>query len=204
MATDTIQPESNTATRANWDKAFKAWSDALEHAEQLTCELSAVTLAYEKLQPDLAEIEPIIKRRLPYRHAREVAFTLDLEAEWERFLSGEGKVWWGGDRDKIKADARADFDAIADFRARYLRAGKVTGYDDLNDQYDAAWDAECEARGILFKTPAPDAQAATVKLDLLFGPDELEPGSYCDAWTADWVIPAIADAKRIMHGGQGQ
>ena len=196
MATDTV--EDTPATATTWQEALQNWQAALDRANELSRELDVIADAYNALQPDIAEIEPIIRKRLAHHHLRAAALTADLDLAYERFLEGENKVWWGKDHDAIKAQAKADFDAIADWRSRVERAAEVTAYDSLNDAYDKAWDAECDARSILFETPAADAEGAALKLDLLFGPDVMGDDGFCDAWTSKWVFPSIADAKRFM------
>ena len=196
MATDTV--EDSRATATNWQEALHNWQNALNRANELSRKLDVIAEAYNTLKPDIAEIEPIVRRRLPHQHYRAAALTVDLDLAYERFLQGENKFWWGKDHEAIKAEAKADFDAIADWRSRVERAAEVTGYESLDDAHDEAWDAECDARSILFQTPATDAEGAALKLDLLFGPDVMNDREFCEGWTLKWVFPAIADAKRFM------
>ena len=199
MATFALPTEAETSINCAWQTALDEWKAAYALAQRLSKELDAVTLAFDRLRPDLSEIEGTIKRRFPGKYVRVVALTEDIEGAWERMVNSQGRLWWGRDLEEMKAKARADYDAILAWRVRYERAAHVTGHDSVNEEHDAAWDLESEARSRLMKTPAGDCDGATLKLDLLFGADVIDSDGFCESWTADWVLPAIADAKRFLE-----
>lgn len=197
MATVTLQNESDAATA--WNEALQSWRTALFLANRASEEEDRAFKAYRAAAPDDQEIEAKVRRWFPYQVPRAIVQTDDLEQMWEQFVAGRNKVWFARDPKARENAFREVLNEIAAYRKARDEADIATGRSLVSDRYDAAWNAENEARVRLMATPAPDAEAAIAKLDLLFGAEAMESeGGYSPSWAAHYVLPTIADVKRLL------
>lgn len=202
MATVTLPKPAASAIKA-WRSAYTAFVNRLEEAEQASLEEDAASDRATKLRPLEDAIQPLVFKWFPYQPWRVIAYSADLETEWQRFCDGENKFWWSRNPQARKANFREAIDEILKWREATEEADRQAGLNDASERYDAAWAAENNARGELLTTPAPDAKALATKLDLLFGPEVVdEKDEFCAAWKMAWIAPVVADAKRLA-GAEG-
>lgn len=120
----------------------------------------------------------------------EIERTLDLDKLWNDWLALEGKAWWAANPDESKAKVRKAIDGVRAYRGQLDRANRLSNYDSLNDQYDAALEDACDAKDGLMAMPAPDMAALSWKLEV---------GFFEDAIGGERFIPAVrADARRLL------
>lgn len=197
MAKDTLQAPVDCSN--NWDEALANWQAALVAANASSDREREAHEAFKAICPDEKPLLARIRKHNSYQHAGTFLQTLDLEEYWQTFLAAEGKSWWSANPDARKQRVRELLDDILTYRRARQEALVASGREEACDVYDAAWDLENRTRCHLMSIPSPDRAAALIKLELLFGAEEMEAeGGFSPSWAADYINPALADFRRLL------
>jgi len=200
IAAATCASEPAYATnRAEWDQAFAEMKRLLILVRASDERNDAAHNAYKA---DWPRLDMIDWKEFHFVHGDATfADRYDVEADWRKFVDGEGQWWWARDAEKRKADHRAALDSMLEYRR--LKTEAATRHDvfaiaEENDRLASLLDA---AEDRLIRMPSPHAEALAWKLDFLFGPRACEPDGSCPSWTMEWVKPVIDDAVRLARKG---
>lgn len=197
MATDNLHAPVDCSS--SWEQALAEWSAALHAANAASDREHETAEAFAAICPDEEPLKERIRKYLPYQHPDVFLQTLDLEEHWQKFLAAEGKVWWAADPEAKKQNVRALLDDILTHRRARQAAMLASGREKACDDYDAAWDLEYRTRFRLMAIPAPNKAAALIKLELLFGDEEMAAEEeFSPAWAKDYISPALADFRRLL------
>jgi hypothetical protein len=196
---------ATSADPAEWEAKLRAYETA--KATRLTHDpvWDAAYALYKPARPNMDEVIDWKQLGISYRaHRDHTARVMDVEQEWQKYLAGEGKWWWGGtDPEACKARQRAGLDTILRFRRLEAEAYASSGAEAADEKSEALSETESEAWATLLRTPAPDGAALLYKLDLLFGGDDRqEDDEHCDAWNYNLIDPVMADARRLLTQGR--
>ena len=199
--------KASTVDRAAWDQALATYRKARSNYEIANDRFDKCAAVYEaaKPSPDLIDWKEITFVTPHSSQKERIARTLDLDSEWEQFLSLEGKTWWAKDVDAAKARHWTALETVREYRRLDEQARKSTGFHDICEVIDDISDAEAEAEKTLLHTPAPDHPALLFKLERLFGAASMEnadrdSGGHCTAWSWSYIEPVMADAARLLAG----
>jgi hypothetical protein len=192
-----------TADRSAWDAKARAYEKA--KAEGLAHD-PIWTAAHERYtagRPDKADVIDWNTLGVSYvAHGDHTARVMDVEKEWQKYLTGEGKWWWGGESpEACKAKMRGALDTVLEFRRLEAEAYAHSGAEAADETTEALADVENEAWNTLLLTPAPDGDALLYKLHLLFG-EEGPDRDYSDSWNMKLIDAVMADARRILATGR--
>jgi hypothetical protein len=198
---------ANTTTedRSEWVARLRAYETA--KAERIAHD-PVWDAAYARYKPARPNMDAVIDWKqlgISYRaHRDHTARVMDVEHEWQKYLAGEGKWWWGGkDPEACKARQRAGLDTILRFRRLEAEAYANSGAEAADEKSGALSETESDTWATLLRTPAPDGAALLYKLDLLFADDDRrENDEHCDAWNYNLIDPVMADARRLLAQGR--
>lgn len=126
-----------------------------------------------------------------------VAHVMDIEKDWQRFLSEEGRAWWAENPTRKKANYRRALLSVRDYRRNLQAVNDRYGYDASTERYEAALDALCDAQASLILTPAPHGEALLWKLEHVMEVNNGSSAGYCE----EWVNAIMADARRLLSAG---
>lgn len=199
---EAIAATVTTPDRSAWDRAFaemqraKAASDAANAIAHQTYE------AFKRIEPTDDTIqfrEFTIFCGNPTEFERShIKRVMDVEEEWQRFLSTEKVTWWARDPEKRKREYRAALDSVTDYRRRFAEAERVSGYAEACERSDQLDNEACEAGSRLILTPAPDLAALRWKAEHMFGDEAREPDESSPPWCAEWTDAFMADVRRLL------
>ncbi len=197
---------NQSTDRSAWDQAFRRMEHTKSVADADSAVFDKIAAAWEAGRPSMDAI-----------HWREfsivngfgqdrfhVAYMLDVEAEWQDFLSRENKTWWAPDpahNKRTKERRRAALDSVLEFRRKNEEHNRATGYTQAAERNDRLDEARYNAKWDLIRTPAPDGEALLWKLETLFGPDACHDGSVTP-WSEEAIAPVMADARRLLSHGR--
>jgi hypothetical protein len=190
--------------RTAWERILGRYQRAKAASAEADRRCEAAYDEFKRIEPSDEAIpfrEFTIMRGAPTRYERHhIARIMDVEQEWELFLSLEGKTWFARDPEKRKGEYRAALDAVTDYRRRLAEAERSSGYNAASDRSDRLGDVCSEIENELIETPAPDRAALLYKMERLFGPEARGVDNSCPAWCAAWINTVMADAHRLLSG----
>jgi hypothetical protein len=197
-------PTETSADRTEWNAKVRTYETLKAQGLAHSPVWDAAFARYEAARPDMAAVIDWTCLGISYvAHRDHTARVMDVEQEWQKYLAGEGKWWWGGkDPEACKVRQRKALDSVLEFRRLEAEAYTNTGAEAADDRTEALADAESEAWNTLLLTPAPDQQALLYKLDLLFCEDRGGNDDYSDSWSMKLIDAVMADARRLLTQGR--
>ena len=179
---------------AAWDAAFahmeacKAKSDASEREWNLLYD------AYEAGIPssdhiNWREFGPSADKR----HILHGTFDIDGHEKWR--LESEGRLWWAGNPEKVRAEIKATCDEVREFRRQLQAHNDRLDYDAATDRLEELVDAYSDSLTALVEMPAPDVSALLWKVNYLFSPESC-------IWASEYTAQFHRDAGRLLSQGR--
>lgn len=182
-----------TASRAEWDKAWREYQRATA-AYKSDCKVSdPVMAAHRANAPD----EDMINwREFTMVDRNHVLFRLDLDEYRQRVIKGR-HVWWFGD-DAALARRMAAIDSVQRYRDARAANDRRHDIDAVCARSERLCEAMCAAEDrLMMQIPAPDHAALLWKLEKLL---EVDPDRSTPPWAGFYVTQTIADMRRILGG----
>jgi hypothetical protein len=183
--------------RRDWEGALRAYQQIKAEDEAFTTYWKECNAACKAGAPSLDSIH--WKEFGPAGHVprfrEQIAMTMDLDEEWQKFLAGEGHWWNASDPEKPKAKFRAALDSVQAYRDAYAANYRDSGLEDADRRFEEFGEAVSEAEWALMDTPAPDLAALHWKLEFLFADDGTDA---CSAWSSNALAPTLPDIARLL------
>ncbi|WP_126173466.1 hypothetical protein [Altericroceibacterium xinjiangense] len=149
---------------------------------------------YEGWEAGRPSMDMIHWKEFSFRDRDRFARVVDLDAEWENFVAGEGKTWGSPDPETTKARRRAALDSVQAFRDAEANHDRNSGMDEADRRAEELGDRMYDAEWALMYMPAPDRAALLRKIEKLLKVEDASTAS----WTAEAVAQTIADARRLL------
>jgi hypothetical protein len=125
------------------------------------------------------------------------ARAVNLEEQWQHFLSGEGTWWNARDPEDRKARFRVALDSVQASRDAEARHARESGMDEAEKRWEELGAEVARTRDVLMALPAPDLSAHRWKLVQLRDGDGDLVG-----WSADFVHQTFVDVDRLVSAGE--
>lgn len=185
---------SATTSRTAWAAAMAAHERAVAEDAAFDPHYWEVYRAWETGKPSMDTIHWHEFRFVDRAHT---ARMIDLEKQWQDFLSGEGNWWNARDPEARKAQYRRALDSVQAFRDAEERHDRVSGMNDAEERWSALAEEVGRTRAALMDMPAPDLSALRWKLAHLRDDDGDLAG-----WSAGFVRQTFVDIDRLMPVGE--
>ncbi len=158
--------------RAAWDAAMSDYLRAKHLSDAYDVEFDRIHAGWSSTNPGMGMIK--WGGEFPFQDKSDLVRNLDLEADYQQFIDGEGK-WWRGNSNKMKAERRATLDSIAAFRKAKADNDARWDIEASADRHDELAVFEGDAAWSLIALPAPDAAALEWNLEYLNGFNACDP-----------------------------